>query len=396
MIRRSVLNTITSMRLADFILENVEPILAEWEQFARGLAPGSAMGIIALRDHAEDILRVTARDMVSSQTAEQQAAKSKGNGGGGSESARLDYASSEHAIDRLGSGFNLIEVVSEYRALRASVLRLWGQSVRTADEDDLQDFIRFNESMDQSLAEAVKSYTHRVDESRELFLATLGHDLRNPLNAIVVSSALLAGSGQLDEENTEIASQMSGFAKVMAGMIDDLLDFTRTRLGGGMPISATRTDLEHLCHEVLLEFRAAHPHRPLRFESSGDTSGEWDAARLRQVVSNLVANAIQYGDDATPVEVSARGEESDVLLAVRNEGPSISSSALPTIFDPFFRAAEVATKHRPGVGLGLYIARQIVIAHGGRIEVTSDETTGTVFTARLPRRNTADSERDPR
>lgn len=381
------------MRLGDFILANVEPILAEWEEFARSLAPGSTMDVIALRDHAEDILRVTARDMVSSQTAEQQADKSKGHGGGGTESARLDRASNEHAIARLGSGFNLIEVVSEYRALRASVLRLWGQSVRTADKNDLQDLTRFNESMDQSLAEAVKSYTERVDQSRELFLATLGHDLRNPLNAIVVSSGLLARSGQLDEEHTQIASHMSGFAKVMTGMIDDLLDFTRTRLGGGMPVSASRTDLQNLCRDVLDEFRAAHPHRPLRFESSGDTSGEWDAARLRQVVSNLVANAIQYGRDETPVEVVARGEESDVLLAVKNHGLPISSSALPTIFDPFVRAPEGTTKHRRGAGLGLYIARQIVLAHGGTIVVTSDEPRGTVFTVCLPRHPKAESDR---
>jgi signal transduction histidine kinase len=258
------------------------------------------------------------------------------------------------------------------------------QSARSADEHDLQDLIRFDESIDQSLAEAVKSYTHRVDESRELFLATLGHDLRNPLNAILVSSQLVVRSGQLDEENTRIASQMSGFAKVMTVMIHDLLDFTRTRLGGGMPVSATRTDLQDLCRDVLDEFRATHPHRPLRLESFGDTSGEWDAARLRQVVSNLVANAIQYGGDA-PVEVFARVEESDVLFAVRNKGPPISSPALPTIFDPFVRAPEGATKHRRGVGLGLYIARQIVIAHGGTIVVASDETTGTVFTVRLPR-----------
>jgi signal transduction histidine kinase len=379
-----MLHTVAGMRLGDFILANVEPILAEWEQFARGLAPGSTMDVIALRDHARDILRVTARDMVSSQSAEEQAEKSKGHGGGGTESAGLDRASNDHALARLGSGFDLIEVVSEYRALRAGILRLWVQSARSADEHDLQDLIRFNESIDQSLAEAVKSYTHRADESRELFLATLGHDLRNPLNAIVVSSELVARSGQLDEENTRIASQMSGFAKVMTVMIHDLLDFTRTRLGGGMPVSATRTDLQDLCRDVLDEFRAAHPHRPLRLESFGDTSGEWDAARLRQVVSNLVANAIQYGGDA-PVEVFARGEESDVLFAVRNQGPPISSPALPTIFDPFVRAPEGATKHRRGVGLGLYIARQIVITHGGTIVVASDETTGTVFTVRLPR-----------
>lgn len=126
--------------------------------------------------------------------------------------------------------------VSKYRALRASVLRLWAEGVRAANESDLQDLTHFNDAMDQSLAEAVKSFTQRVDESRGLFLATLGHDLRNPVNAIVVSSGLLARSGQLDEETTRIASHMSGFAKVMTGMIDDLLDFTPTRLGGGMPI----------------------------------------------------------------------------------------------------------------------------------------------------------------
>jgi signal transduction histidine kinase len=380
------------MRLGDFILANVESILADWEEFARSLVPGSAMGVIALRDHAEDILRATARDMVSSQNAQQQADKSKGHGGDGTESVRLDGASKEHAIARLGSGFNLIEVVSEYRALRASVLRLWGERVRGADEHDLQDLTRFNESLDQSLAEAVRSYTSRMDESRELFLATLGHDLRNPLNAIVVSSALLARSGQLDEENTQIALQMLNFATVMTRMIQDLLDFTRSRLGGGMPVSAAPLDLEHLCRDVLDEFRAAYPTRALRLESFGDTSGEWDAARLRQVVSNLVANAIEHGADMSPVNLSARGEGSDVVVAVKNQGLPISSSALPTLFDPFVRATEVTNKHRPigGIGLGLYIARQIVIAHGGTIVVDSSETTGTTFTVRLPRQQRND------
>jgi signal transduction histidine kinase len=375
------------MRLAEFIQANIEPILAAWEEFARSLVPGTAMGITALRDHAADILRSTARDMNSSQSAEQQARKSKGQGGGGAESARLDGASTDHALDRLGSGFNLIEVVSEYRALRASVLRLWRERVRRADEDDLQDLIRFNESMDQSLAEAVRSYTHRVDESRELFLATLGHDLRNPLNAIVVSSAVLARSGQLDDENTTIALQMSSFANVMTRMIEDLLDFTRTRLGGGMPVHATRVDLQNICHEVVNEFRAAYPDRTLRLESFGDTSGEWDAARLRQVISNLVANGIEHGADSSAVDILTRGENSDVVAVVKNHGVPISSPALATIFDPFVRATGVSKRRQPfrGVGLGLYIARQIVLAHGGTIAVDSTKIEGTVFTVRLPR-----------
>ena len=377
------------MRLAEFILSNLEAILVEWEEFARNLTPGSAMSVIALRDHAESILRVTARDMLSPQTPQQQSEKSKGHGAAGAESERLDDASREHAIARLGEGFNLIEVVSEYRALRASVLQLWGAAVHDADQHDLEDLTRFNESIDQSLAEAVRSYTNRVDESRELFLATLGHDLRAPLNAIMLSAEVLARSGQLDEENTQIASRMAAFGRVMAGMIHDLIDFTRTRLGAGMPLSVEPLDLSNLCQEVLGEFRAAHPDRSLRFESFGDLSGQWDAARLRQVLSNLVGNAIEHGDECGPIEVVARSEGSTVVLTVTNRGPVIASSALPTLFDPFVRATSTPTsnKRRGGIGLGLYIARAIVIAHGGTIAVASSEETGTVFTVGLPRQD---------
>lgn len=202
------------MRLADFILANVEPILLEWERFARSLAPGSEMSVLALRDHAEDLLRVTARDMTSAQTLQQQSDKSKGRGGGGTESDRLNGASADHALDRLGAGFNLNEVISEYRALRASVLRLWRETVQGADEQDLEDLTRFNESLDQSLAEAVRRFTNRVEESREMFLATLGHDLRAPLNAIMLSSQLLALSDGLDDEKAQTARQMVTFGKV--------------------------------------------------------------------------------------------------------------------------------------------------------------------------------------
>lgn len=375
------------MRLPDFILSNVEAILAEWEEFARNLAPGSAMSVIALRDHAENILRVTARDMLSAQTPRQQSEKSKGHGGEGAESDHLDGASQEHAIARLADGFNLIEVVSEYRALRASVIQLWQEAVHEADENDLKDLTRFHESIDQSLAEAVRSYSNRVDESRELFLATLGHDLRAPLNAMTLSAEVLARSGQLDGENTQIASRMTAYGQVMSGMIHDLLDFTRTRLGAGMPLSVAPIDLGTLCEEVLDEFRAAHPDRRLHFESAGDLRGQWDAARLRQVLSNLVGNAIEHGDERGAIEVLATIEGSTVLLTVKNQGPVIASSVLPKLFDPFVRLTSMprSKKERGGIGLGLYIVHEIVTAHAGTIAVASSEEDGTVFTVRLPR-----------
>jgi len=378
------------MRLADFILANVEPILAEWERFARSLAPGAEMDIAALRDRAEEILRSTARDMVSSQTPAQQTSKSKGHGGGGTESGVLNGASKEHAIERLASGFNLIEVVSEYRALRASVLRLWSESAHHADENDLQDLTRFNESMDQSLAEAVRSFTDRIEQSRELFLATLGHDLRNPLNAISVTAQLISGAGQLDPEKTQLVAQVSDFTRVMSRMIDDLLDFTRSRLGRGMPIAPVPMDLRDLCDKVIREFRAVDENQKFCFQSSGDTNGEWDPDRLRQVVSNLIANAIEHGAQDASVDVSLTSKGSDVLLTVANQGPVIPPAALATLFDPFVRGAKPAhmsKHHRPGsIGLGLYIVREVVGAHGGTIAVTSSASAGTAFTVRMPRR----------
>jgi signal transduction histidine kinase len=204
----------------------------------------------------------------------------------------------------------------------------------------------------------------------------------------MLSAEVVARSGQLDGENAQIASRMVAFGQVMTGMIHDLLDFTRTRLGAGMPLSVAPLDLGTLCEEVLGELRAAHPDRSVRFESVGDLRGEWDAARLRQVLSNLVGNAIEHGDESGAIEVLARSEDSTVVLTVTNQGPVIASSALPTLFDPFVRAASMPkNRRRAGIGLGLYIARQIVIAHAGTIEVASSVGTGTVFTVRLPRQN---------
>jgi signal transduction histidine kinase len=376
------------MRLADFILENIERILAEWELFARSIPSAAQMTDLALRDHAGDILRAAAADMMSAQSASQASDKSAGHGEASGESLRLNGASDAHAIGRVGSGFDLMEVVAEYRALRASVVRLWRAAASVPDPADVDDLIRFDESIDQSLTTAVSSYTTRVTQSREMFLATLGHDLRNPLNSIAMSAQLMSTLKCGNNECAALATQISSSAGVMATMIRDLLDYTRTRLGAGMPVSRGPVDLKRIGDEVIDEFRAGHPTRTLGFRATGDTNGEWDSARLRQVLSNLLANAIQHGSESGPIELSLDGTGAEVSIAVRNEGNPIPPDSMRSIFNPLVRGADALPSSRarlPGsIGLGLYIVREVAAAHGGTVHVTSTDA-GTVFTVRLPR-----------
>lgn len=376
------------MRLADFILGNMEPILVEWEAFARTVWPGAETDPRELRDHAADILRATAWDMKTAQSATQQSEKSRGEGDDGATSARVDGASDVHAIGRVRSGFDLMAVVAEYRALRASVIRLWRESGPTPDLRDLEDLTRFNESIDQSLTEAVRSYTQRVDRSRQMFLAILGHDLRNPLHSIMMSADAL-GARRADPVSAGLTTRIAASVNAMAGMINDLLDFTSTGLGAEMPLSPAAMDLKNLCLEVVEEMRAAHPTRTLRFQPHGDDlTGQWDAARLRQVVSNLLGNAFQHGGSG-PVDLTVSAEGAEMHVTIRNEGAPIPRDALATIFDPLVRGStpESQQQRRPGsIGLGLYVAREVAAAHGGSIRVTSSVEAGTVFDVCLPRR----------
>ena len=211
------------MRLADFILSNIEPILVDWEAFARENWPGGSADPATLRDHAEDILRGAARDMASKQTANAQEAKSKGQGEASGPSDAVDEASTVHAAGRVKSGFDVVLLVAEYRALRASVLRLWRADLPAPDQNDIADITRFNESIDQSLMKAVIGYSREVDRSREMFLAILGHDLRNPLNTISLIANVISLQGKVDAETLSMIKQINSSESAMARIINDLL-----------------------------------------------------------------------------------------------------------------------------------------------------------------------------
>ncbi|MDP2139818.1 MAG: sensor histidine kinase [Gammaproteobacteria bacterium] len=372
------------MRLADFILANIEPILVEWVSFAHSITPEK--NLVILRDHAPEILRAIALDMKKSQTSLQRSEKSKGDGDNGKESEVLDSVSEEHAVGRANSGFDIMEMLSEYRALRASVIRLWRESVPDPVRQDLDDLTRFNEAIDQSTAKGVHSYTERIDETRNIFLAILGHDLRNPLAALKLVAYVLSKNESLDVKSSEMAQEMIGTVDQMDGLILDLLDFALSRMGHGIPIVKAEMNLERLCRNGVAGMQTAHPLRTIRCTTQGDLDGTWDSRRLWQVMSNLLSNAIQYGAKDSPIDVTVTGEASDVLINVHNEGKPIPPNRIISLFRPMSRRLNLGNVHRAdSIGLGLYIVHEIVAAHAGSVQVKSSLETGTDFTVRLPR-----------
>lgn len=372
------------MRIADFILANIEPILVEWVNFARTITPEK--DVVILRDHAAEILRAAALDMKASQTREQRSEKSKGDGDEGVESKVLDLASEDHAVGRANSGFDMMDLLSEYRALRASVIRLWRESRPGPVSQDLDDLTRFNEAIDQSTASAVHSYTERVDETREIFLAILGHDLRNPLSALKLGATVLSQNQSLDDDSAKMAGEMISTAIQMDDLILDLLDFAVTRMGHGIPITTAEMNLEGLCRIGVAEMQTAHPLRTIRCTAHGDLDGTWDSRRLWQVISNLLGNAVQHGAGDMPVDLTVTGEKTDVVINVHNEGDPIPPGRVINLFHPMPRRLYQGIVHRPGhIGLGLYIVREIVAAHAGSVQVKSSLEAGTDFTVRLPR-----------
>jgi signal transduction histidine kinase len=363
----------------------MEPILAQWEAFAATLLPAAAnMEALGLRDHAEQILHAVAKDLRTSQTREAQWEKSMGRG-----PARIDAtetAAQTHALLRARAGFSINQLAAEYRALRAGVLRLWMDDC-APEAPDLDDVIRFNEAIDQALAESVGFFSIQAEQNRNLLLGMLGHDMRNPLQAIQVTASYLAALNA-GERVSGAATRLIRSGARMQALLDDLTDFNRTNLGMGISVTPTNVNLANVLSDELDELRAIHPARQISLQVSGDSQGVWDGQRLQQLLGNLVTNAIKYGAQDTPVRVVVSGEAAQVRIEVRNCGATIEPATLACIFDPMTRG-RVRQNHddsQGSLGLGLYIASEIAKAHHGTVEVRSDETE-TSFTVLLPRMN---------
>ena len=364
------------MRLSEFLTEHTEEILVEWEAFARTLVPASAkLDVAGLRDFAKDMLVAISCDLEQPETAEERARKARGE----VPSSYTQSAASEHGAIRARRGFTLEQMVSEFRALRASVIRLWTEFEPVVDRSHIDDLMRFNEAVDQALAESVARYRDDLERSKDMFLGILGHDLRNPLGAIMMS----AGRLMANEEFEKTATLLLHSAQRMKKIIDDLLDFTRSRLGSGIPIHPVDMDMGAVCQETIAEIAASHPDTALRFQSSGQLTGRWDSARIGQAISNIIGNAVQHGAADAPVTITARGDDSGVVVSVHNDGRPITPGTLENLFTPMRRGAGDPNSSG-SLGLGLYIAGAIVAGHNGHIGVESSAELGTTFIISLP------------
>lgn len=363
----------------------MEPILQAWEDFARTIEPPAfTMDDTELRDHARQMLQAFAMDLATSQTEPERVAKSKGLGRRGSD----DTAAETHAEARLLSGYTVVQLVSEYRALRASVLTLWFASLADGQPAHMADVTRFNEAVDQALAESVARYEYMVKLSQNMFLAILGHDLRNPLGTVVTGSSFLMQALDIPPRYVLVATRMFNSAKRMSKLINDLIDFTRSHLGPGIPVRVKQGSIVAVCEEVVNELRTFHAEKQIDLHVPPQLDAIFDEGRIAQVLSNLIGNAIQYGSGDAPVKVEVSGTDNEVVIAVNNRGATIPSEKLSSVFDPMVRIAANVTNdylERSSLGIGLYISREIVHAHGGKLALASNDAEGTTFTVTMPR-----------
>jgi len=281
-----------------------------------------------------------------------------------------------HAMQRFALGVSLATVTREYTLLRNVILT----SLLALDSSPevRRELIAVNLGLDLAVMEAVKRYSEQRDAVRDRFISILGHDLRGPLSAIALGAdSLISRAGA----EATVGARIARSAQRMARMINDVLDFARGHLGGGIPATPTRNDLGKLCRDTVAEVAHGFPDRVVQLELEGDLRGSWDGERLRQALSNLLGNAIAHGRDPIVVRAWEAPDRRTVFASVANGGGDIPGDVMPELFQPF------RTVKRPGssgIGLGLYIVQQVALSHGGLCTVTSVEGT-TTFTLTLPR-----------
>lgn len=369
--------------LSDFIAANAERIVDECEAFARTLGPAADdMDSEALRDHLEEILDGIAANMRLPQTEWQRAEKSMGRAP--LLIGDLDAASQTHGTLRAASGFDITQTASEYRALRASVIRLWLETRPQLGPSQVEELTRFNEAVDQALAETLLQFAAAVTHGRNLFLGVLSHELRTPLGTIAGSAQTLAQLTQRSPATSEASNRILRGSQRIRSILDDLLDYVHGNSTGGIRVTPVDAGMDEICARIVGEVESAFPGCRIELGCDGDARGCWDPQRIGQAVSNLISNALKYGDPAQPVRVKVDGTDVlEICVTVHNAGPAIPPEMLESLFQPLVRGRH-GDPTGYSLGLGLFIVREIATAHAGTVDVRSVES-GTTFRLRLPR-----------
>ena len=293
----------------------------------------------------------------------------------------LEHVAAAHVNLGIESGFDLAQIMAEYRALRACVLRLWRATDPAGFARGAEEITRFTDAIDQAVAETVPIYAQREAQYRDRFLGILGRDLRNPLNAILLSATALAGGKELDEK------QLGGVSRILSGvrrvdhMVNDILDFARGRLGTPMPITVIRANLETLVLEIADEVQSANPGVPVDVDTNGDLSGKWDTEKIETIALEPITKC-----DPARQREQRRGDRQQrrqfsVARSVQRRSTNTGRTAGNHVRSAGSREKLGSKEQR----LGLFIVNEIVSAHRGTIAVTSSEEAGTIFSVRLPR-----------
>ena len=233
----------------------------------------------------------------------------------------------------------------------------------------------------QELSDQLQKLTETL-RLNELFTAILSHDLRNPLNSVLTGAELLLRTTQ-DQGARKLAERIRSSGLRMSGLVNDTLDLARWRVGGGIALDVQAMDLGELTQRLVTEHETSPSESRVSLELRGNLRGVWDSARLAQVISNLLGNALQHGAPEETVSVSVDGSDPNVVtLRISNAG-TVPASVRARIFDPF--GARERTANKNGLGLGLYIVQQVVLAHGGKVELEPDDSVTTAFRLELPR-----------
>ena len=331
------------MRLTDCIRENRTGIVAEWESFAESLIPASpTMTSMSLRDHIEEILDFIIEDIESAQSPSQQIDKSHGK----KDAISRDTAAQNHAAIRLAGGFDIGQMLSEYRSLRASVTKLWGRINTEPTNQDVLDLIRFNESIDQEVMGSVNHYTKQYNHSKELFLGILSHDIRTPISAACMCAELVPKIGPLNEKQSMLLAQIIECTSRADEIVTNLFDISKARFGSGLPVVRHLINMDFVARQLVEEMNTVYPASVITLAVSGEMEGQWDKARIGQVFSNLIGNAVQYGFKTSPIDVQVKGTSTEIVITVHNEGVPIHSEKVAKIFRSLGQVEMTPAKHR--------------------------------------------------